>query len=397
MTRNSPIDSKRAGERNERLILSLLRTEGPMSQTELCQRLKIGSSTASTIVARLREKNLLTEHRSISDRRGPKPVTLALNPHAYGFLAVEINPNGILLGLFDFIGHLISKFLFPLSSQERAPSSVATLLSQQIQMVFEIYRLVPQRCRIGITLSGTVSDGMVHLSSPMGWKDVPLAQMLTSPIPVQLFSNRIRLLAEIQRDRQLAQQDIAYLNVANGVGVSVYSKRILSGSSGRYGEIGHTVIDPNGPMCGCGHRGCLEAHISGPALVRQILSDKQNGAQTALLAGADTHDPQDALADWPQLAQTDAYAASLRDRTIQLITNAAAAVINAYDPNILILGGYVNQLWYDRIVEQLRQSMDNLVYDAALRRVDIRPAQAGPDALLVGVYEALMQQMLAVD
>lgn len=368
-----------------------------MSQTELCQRLKIGSSTASTIVARLREKNLITEHRSISDRRGPKPVTLALNPLAYRIIAAEINPNGILLGLFDFIGHLISKIFLPLRSQERDPSSVAGLLSQQIQTVFDVYRIVPERCRIGITLSGSISNGIVHLSSPMGWKEVPLAQMLSCPVPIQLFSNRIRLLAEIQKDRQLAQQEIAYLNVANGVGVSVYSKQVLSGSSGRYGEIGHTVIDPNGPVCGCGHRGCLEAHISGPALVRQILSDKQNGVQTALLADADSQDPQGALAEWPQVAQTDAYAARLRDRTIQLITNAAAAVINAYDPNILMLGGYVIQLWYDRIVEQLRQSIENLVYDAALRRVDIRPAQAGPDALLIGVYEALMQQMLVID
>jgi predicted NBD/HSP70 family sugar kinase len=118
----------------------------------------------------------------------------------------------------------------------------------------------------GVTLSGSVSSGgIVHLSSPLGWKDVPLRQMLSEhfEFPIALYSNRVRLLAEIAADPELASKNILYLNVANGVGSTVYMNgRLVYGATGRYGEIGHNVIDANGPLCGCGHRGCLEAHIA---------------------------------------------------------------------------------------------------------------------------------------
>lgn len=398
MSKSIPIDSKRAGQQNERLILSLLRSSGGMSQTELCRRLGIISSTASTIVARLREKELVVERRGDSARRGPKPITLALNPDAFHIIAIEINPNHIFIGLFNFIGHLISKFSITLGAERDAKTIIATLICH-IQTIVQQFHLKTSRCYIGITISGSVSGGIVHLSSPMGWKDVPLAEQLATDIsaPIYLFSNRIRLLAEIQLEPELAQRDIVYLNVANGVGASVFSKQVLSGSSGRYGEIGHTVIDPNGPECGCGHRGCLEAHISGQALLRRIAADKQNGAQTRLLEQADSQaDPETLLADWPAIAQTEPYAANLRDQTVRLIADAAAAVINAYDPHTLILGGYINALWFDNILNALKQSMPARVYDGNERTIDIRPAKAGPDALLVGVYEALMQQILCL-
>ncbi|HPO69552.1 MAG TPA: helix-turn-helix domain-containing protein, partial [Anaerohalosphaeraceae bacterium] len=77
---NSPIDSKSAGQRNEHLILSMLRKHGRLSQSELCRLAGIRSSTASTIVARLREKGFVTERRGSSSKRGPKPILVELNP-----------------------------------------------------------------------------------------------------------------------------------------------------------------------------------------------------------------------------------------------------------------------------------------------------------------------------
>lgn len=397
----SPIDSKSAGQRNERLILSLLRKHGSLSQTQLCRLVGIGSSTASTIVARLREKGLVCEQRGQSHRRGPKPVNLTLNDKAAYILGIEISPSYVVIGLFDFVGQMVQKDRLPLGHDHSVGNVLNTLVRRVESLLAGRTPSVSTVVGAGITLSGSVSaDGVVHLSSPLGWKDIPLKMLLAErlPFPVSIYSNRVRLLAEMAVEPQLATRSILYLNVANGVGSTVYMNgRLMFGATGRYGEIGHTVIDPSGPLCGCGHRGCLEAHISGPALLARIRRDRQNGVHTRLLANDEAgQTPEAMLADWPAaVAAQDAYAIILRDTVAEQLSRCAAAAINSYDPDVVILGGYVCQLFEETFIKAIREEMTRSVYDHAMRQIDIRPARAGEDALICGVCEAVLQDLLA--
>jgi DNA-binding transcriptional ArsR family regulator len=113
----SPIDSKSAGRRNEKLILSLLRKHGSLSQTQLCRLVGIGSSTASTIVSRLRDKGLVLENRGSSDRRGPKPIILSLNPRLPHGHSIENQSELRHYRLFDFIGQMVENSRIPIRPQ----------------------------------------------------------------------------------------------------------------------------------------------------------------------------------------------------------------------------------------------------------------------------------------
>ena len=396
----SPIDSKSAGRRNEKLILSLLRKHGSLSQTQLCRLVGIGSSTASTIVARLREKGLVLENRGISDRRGPKPVILRLNPVCYTVISIEINPSYCSIGLFDFVGQLVEKVQLSLGPNHSA-EYVLERIAGRLNDLLQSRNISPERILgAGVTLSGSVSSGgVVHLSSPLGWKDVPLRQMLSEhfQFPIAVYSNRVRLLAEIAADPELASKDILYLNVANGVGSTIsMNGRLVFGATGRYGEIGHNVIDPNGPVCGCGHRGCLEAHISGPALVAKIERDLKNGAQTLITNGFEENPtPEMLLASWPDaVAAQDAYAIILRDYVAERLSRCAAEAINSYDPDVVILAGYVNLLFAEDFARAIREQINRAVYDNDVRQIEIRPAKAGEDALIYGICAAVLQDML---
>jgi predicted NBD/HSP70 family sugar kinase len=395
----SPIDSKSAGRRNEKLILSLLRKHESLSQTQLCRLVGIGSSTASTIVSRLRDKGLVLENRGLSDRRGPKPVILRLNPDRFTVIGIEINPSYVTVGLFDFIGKMTDKIQISIGTNHSA-EHVLSLVCDRLQALLNEHNLSPEYILgAGVTLSGSVSSGgIVHLSSPLGWKDVPLRQMLSEhfEFPIALYSNRVRLLAEIAADPELASKNILYLNVANGVGSTVYMNgRLVYGATGRYGEIGHNVIDANGPLCGCGHRGCLEAHIAGPALAAKIQRDIQNGAQTSFADSLNAHSmPETLLAVWPDaIAEQDAYAMVLRDYVAERLSRCAAEAINGFDPDVLILAGYVNLLFADYYARTIREQMARTVYDNAVRNIEIRSAKAGQDALIYGICTAVFQDM----
>lgn len=393
---NSPIDSKSAGQRNEHLILSMLRKHGRLSQSELCRLAGIRSSTASTIVARLREKGFVNERRGSSSKRGPKPVLVELNPDCLHLIGIEINPSYLVLGLFNFIGLLKNRIRIPLGDNHSV-EHVLALLNDCLPDLLAVDHIdKSQIIGAGATLSGSVTpDGRISLSSPMGWKNVNLKEKLSAvlPFPVSVFSNRVRLLAEFEIQPELASRSILYINAANGVGSTLYMNgHLVFGASGRYGEIGHIIADPAGPVCGCGHQGCLEAIISGPALAFKIMQDIRQGTETAF-ADSVFHTPEELLANWSlYIERGDSYALQLREYVGQYLSWAAAILINCYDPDVIILAGYVVLPFLSYFAQQIQQRVKTAVYDHALRDIPIIPAQAGEDALIKGVAAAVIRQ-----
>ncbi|MHC4927460.1 MAG: ROK family transcriptional regulator [Planctomycetota bacterium] len=399
--RTVPIDSKSAGQKNENLILSMLHERKKLSQTQLCRMAGIGSSTASTIVARLREKGLVLERRGQSSNRGPKPTYIELNPAARYVIGIEISPSYLFIGLFNFILRMTDKIRIPLEP-DHSVEQVIDLLSVNVNGLLSRNEVVVTKVLgAGVTLSGSIlPDGCVSLSSPMRWKDVHLKDRLQPcfAFPVSVYSNRVRLLSELLLNPDLTSKNILYFNVATGVGSTVYMDgKLIFGATGRYGEIGHIVIDPDGPVCGCGNRGCLEAFISGRALVDKITHDWRQGVEVSFAEVTDDDSlvPEEVLKGWSEAAvKGNTYAIALRDYVAEHYAKAVCMLINCYDPDVLILAGYVSQHFTGFFADCIRNRMSTDVYDTALRDIRIIPAGAGADALVKGAAIAATRKYL---
>ena len=399
---SQPIDSKRAGLRNERLILRILRERGALSQTELCGMTGLGSSTASSIVSRLREKGLILESEGQSTKRGPKPVILEINPRSRFIVGVEINPDVVMIGLFDFTTELIDTIKIGLDKDHQVEQAMEQLTINLLGLFDRHDVKQEQILGIGIALSGTISsDGQVVLSSPMGWKNVPLLERLSRRLecPVRLYSTRVRLLAEMAMESNGSFRNVLYVNVADGVGCSTtIDGQLLQGATGRSGEMGHIVVDPSGPQCGCGHKGCLEAFISGPALAKRILDDRATEPSSWL---KDNISPEDnhktIIKKWGEaLHRNDAYALTLCQAVSDYLGKAVAMAVNLYDPELVILAGYVCQACGGYIQPALAQSIEQMVYNSDSRRIAIRPAAVGDQSIVIGTAMAIWQQEVGV-
>jgi predicted NBD/HSP70 family sugar kinase len=240
----------------------------------------------------------------------------------------------------------------------------------------------------------------VQLSSPLGWKNVPLKTLLASKFncAVEVYTTKVRLLAEMSIQPLLESQNIVYLNVANGVGTTVVvDGRLIHGSTHRCGELGHVVIDSHGPVCGCGQRGCLEAHISGPAILNKIRHDLSGGVQSVLsklLKETDT--PEEMAEHWKlALDKEDPYAMQLRDFVGDKLSRAAAIAINLFDPDVLILAGYVNEIAADYFADAIKKRFETDVYDQSSRKIEIMAARAGQQALIRGVAAAVFEKQFS--
>ncbi len=397
-------DSKSAGLSNEKLVLSLLRKHGPLSQAQLCKLSKFSSSTSSYIVGRLREKNLIVESQGQSAKRGAKPTNISINPRGAHVVGVEINPSHINTGIFDFNGEKIDSVSTPLPADvDYQPPTIVRQIVDILKPLLRKHDIDEMKLLgVAVTLSGSITkNGVVKLSSPLGWKNVPLQQMIQEHFqaPVFIHPTRVRLLAETSLSNKDEFRNVLYLNVADGVGASVISDgELIRGATDRSCEIGHIVIDCNGPLCGCGNHGCLEAYISGPALTKRIIEDVAADKETSLTSTVSKGDnPEIVIGKWGQaLIDNDRYAQQLRDMVADKLSRAAAIIINCYDPDIILLAGYVSQQCADFLIDKIHDRIKLEVYDGSSRPITIIPARSGNEALIRGGAIAVLQSAMTV-
>jgi glucokinase len=254
---------------------------------------------------------------------------------------------------------------------------------------------------IGVSFGGPTdaTTGTVRLSHHVpGWENVPLSAMLEAdfgaPASVDNDAN-VAALGEHRFGAGRGCQDLLYITVSTGVGGGwVLNGQPWRGAEGMAGEIGHTVVDPNGPRCLCGKRGCVERLASGPYIAqraREWLAEQPGRGQVLRgLVGNDADKVtaqlvSQAAAQGDELAWEALYVAAWGLGVG--IGNAA----NLIDPERFILGGGVTKSG-DRFWEVVR----HVARETALPEVhfDILPAALGDDAPLWGAV-ALAEDCLA--
>ena len=184
-----------------------------------------------------------------------------------------------------------------------------------------------------------------------------------------------------------------YLTVSTGIGGGIIvGDRLLLGAHGLGGEVGHVMVQPDGPRCGCGLRGCLEALAAGPAITRQAAARLQagEGADSSLRA-VDLAQLTTALIGKAAL-EGDAFARALFAEAGAHIGAAIASLMHVFNPAVVILGGgvsFVGDLLFEPVRAAVRAHAMNDMY---WRDCPIIPAALGDDAGLVGAGALAMEE-----
>jgi predicted NBD/HSP70 family sugar kinase len=176
----------------------------------------------------------------------------------------------------------------------------------------------------------------------------------------------------------LGCRDLAYLSVGTGIAAGLLlGGRLRRGARGAAGEIGHLPVDPEGPVCECGQRGCLEAVASGPALARRWPPGHGAGSVSAALLDA--------------AAAGDGDAIEVRDRVAGHLADAVALLAQTVDPDLVVLGGGVadaGDALLDAVIHALSVRADRSPVVAALELTG-RVALV-PDGVPVGALGAAL-------
>lgn len=196
---------------------------------------------------------------------------------------------------------------------------------------------------VGIGVPGRVeaTTGTVSLAVNLGWERLPLGAALGARLarPVRVENDVRAAAAGLYERRVLGRlEDLAYLSIGTGISAGVVlDGRLHRGPRGMAGEIGHVVLDPAGPACRCGLRGCFEALASGPAIAARAEAELAAGRSSSLAACR----PLSAVDVLDHAAADDPVALEVVEAVGGWVARAVHELVMAYDVRRVALGGGV--------------------------------------------------------
>lgn len=352
-------------------IIQVLRRRGPASRSTLANEVGLSRATLSDISSELLDRGLLVEAGEGESKGGRKPTLLDINEDYGTAIGVKIELDRILVGLTNMKGNLINRKSrsFPTGS---GPETVINRLESLISSSYRLDR--KEMLGIGIGVSGLVSDdGIITFSPILDWNKVDLkAQMedgLEVPVWVENDVNTLTL-AEGWFGAGQSVDNFICVTVGEGIGMGIFlNGNLYRGLMGGAGEIGHMTIDPDGPICKCGERGCLETIASDSFLNREINElDLEDGSIRALIEAVERGDPR---------------AGRIFTEMGHNLGIGLKNVVNLFNPRALILGGERMNA-FEHFRPAMEQEVRNHSFPDEARKLDIKKSELGEDGWLIG-------------
>lgn len=299
---------------------------GPVSRAEIARKLELSPGSLTRLAQPLIESGLVVEAGERSSGSPGRPSRLLdVIPQSRHFIGLKLTGIEILGVVTDLRARVVAQHSQELASHE--PTDVVTDL---VEVLNQLRTHVPDVAGVGLGIGGQVSNGRVVTSAPfLKWSNVPLARLVedAAGLPV-VVANDLVAFTEYERwfgaGRNLDRFAVLTLGAGVGYGL-VAGGQVVESEDAGLGLVGHWPIDPYGPMCEAGHRGCARTVLTQVAIA---------GAVSDAL-----HRDIDYSAALDLAESGNAAARAVVDNAARGLGHLIAAVANLTMPRLIILGG----------------------------------------------------------
>jgi predicted NBD/HSP70 family sugar kinase len=261
--------SENARDINRDIVLEIIRSQQPVARADLARSSGLQPSTISAIVEQLISEKWVSEGAMARRPRGRPSTLLSLND-AMVILVADVRPNQAIVALVDLNGRFLAREAVPLVSES------ARSVTKIVQCMQSMRTAHSDRSfeGIGISMPGRVDPDTQRLilAPNLKWADYDIKAAIEEQMQLQVeLANAANacLLSELWSGRLDGIRNAVLITVSEGIGGAILANgQIITSRSGLAGEFGHSPIDPTGPVCGCGQRGCWEVFASSTAALR---------------------------------------------------------------------------------------------------------------------------------
>lgn len=371
-------------------LLERLHLSGSASRSELSAATGLNRSTISDLVQQLVALGLVVED-GVATSTGPgRPSPIVhVRPGGAVAVAVELNVDSLAVATIGLGGQVFDQVRTELPRGESAPDDtvqkVASLAGPLIDSLPEHHTLAG----VGVATAGVTrrSDGVVHFSPNLGWKDIPVGAMLAEamgePAGRVMVANEadVGALGEQRRGAGFGIDNLVFISGEVGIGAGlIIGGRPMLGAAGYAGEAGHMLVNPDGQLCQCGARGCWETEAGETALLRAAQSPEASG-----LAAVDTVVGR--LSGGDQVA---------RDAVAQVghwLGVGIGNLVNLLNPDLVVLGGMFQRL-HSYVRDPMLAAMHERSLEPASSMVSVVPSGLGTSAQLYGAAEMCLAKII---
>jgi len=373
----SPLPQRQSGRAR---IVATLAEHGTLSRAELSRRTALAPSTVSALVTELIDEGVVAELTgstvTVGEKGGRPAVLLTLSGEAGVAVGIDFGKSHVRVAVADLGHNLLAELseLVPLDRPGSQDIATATMLVERALAEAGVPRA--RVIGVGMGLPGPIhaTTGQTGDSTILpGWVGVPaartMAEALGLPVRVENDAN-LGALGEWRWGAARGCSDVAYVKMATGIGSGLIIRgKPYRGFGGTAGELGHTVIDPTGPICRCGNRGCLEMFAGAPSVLDSLRATHSRDltVERAIeLARAGDVGCRRAIAD-----------------AGQAVGAALATLCNLLNPERVVVGGELGAAG-ELLLPSLREALQRGAIRSAAEDVEVVAGELGPRAEVLG-------------
>ncbi|GAB3651294.1 ROK family transcriptional regulator [Glycomyces tarimensis] len=352
-------------------VLRHLIAGAPTSRQILARETDLSVATVSNLVSDLIELGVVVEVGHEDSGGGRPRALLAPNTGGGVLIGVDVAETYVQLEVYDLGLVVLDRIDERLETAENTPDQVLGHLVAGIEAVRE--RLGGREVLgLGVSLPGQVdvAGGVSAFAPNWNWHDVPfrdlLAERLDLDAPIYL-DNPLKTVTvgELWFGDGRGVDRLAVVNLGTGCGVGLaFEGKLYRGATNSAGEWGHTTLNPDGPQCRCGAKGCVEAYVGAPAILRQWgeLDDRAHvGSQSEAMAS---------LASAWEAGEESAV------RTVDAVSRQLSAgvanLVNLVNPDLVVLIGWVTRALGDALVPELERRLPEQAMEAPLKVLQLK-------------------------
>jgi glucokinase len=324
---------------------------------------------------------------------------MADNNKAPCLIGVDLGGTKILAGVFDTAFNCVGQVKIS-TKAHRGPDEVIERIGRCVRDAVDECDLSMGQVRgVGIGAPGAVDtqEGRVIFAPNLGWENLPLKKALEKHLDVPVFVEndcKLHTLGVFEAELKAKPRYLIGIFLGTGIGAGIILEgKPYTGASGTAGEVGHMVLDINGPECGCGNRGCFEALASRRAIFRSIQAAVKKGQKTLLtdLLGDDLADLRSGDLR-KAIRRGDKFVERIVEQAAEYTGIAVGNLMNLFNPEVIVLGG--------GIIEQLEHEMLPIIEKVARKQAlpgtgkgtEIMATRLGDDAGITGGAVLVLRQ-----
>ncbi|MEA4884151.1 MAG: ROK family protein [Clostridia bacterium] len=391
-------------------VLDVLRNTHGLSRADIARATGLTPATVSSVVSILISSGIAHEVGYGESSGGRPPVILEFNPQAFYIAGVDLGVTKVIAVVADLEGTVVSRTRLELDVQE----GPAAIISRLIEATHEAIGAAstafgaesdarPRIVGIGLSMPGLIdAERGISLFAPNipEWSDIPIVELFHKEFSLPCWVEndaRAMALGEAMFGAGRGYEDILCVNVGRGIGAGIIvNGDIYRGRQGSAGELGHMTVDPNGPICPCGNRGCLEVMAAGPAIAASAIRAVSTGSNTRIremVGGRIEAITAEVVSEAAK--QGDALAEMLVREAGRYLGIGIANAVNLLSPELVVIGGGVARAG-DILFDEVRKTVRERAFTTMVNLPEIVPSAQGEDSSSIGAAALVFEEMLAL-